>query len=373
MLLGGLKRRLSHALVRTTTAADAFPDADWRPVLESETAEFGEIVAPAFAPEAAHLEANRYATPRAVTARLRGALYYSYLNVLVTPRRSIVLDTDNTYLEHAATPAGERFYWRSLYRRPVEDIAGTSFVFRSPANNFYHTLIDNLPRLYALHQTRYRGVPITLLVPSGLTPYEDHFLSRLLPDNVTIRRLERDRLYRLEAVIFSSYLSRQMSGYLPSAYLRFFLEATLPSRPRRKTHRIYITRGSSRVGRRVANEAEVQRLLERFGFRSHALEELPLAAQIELFFDAEAVVGVHGAGLTNLLFADRAAVVELHPCRTVFPHYYFLCRAMGHRYRFLCSDEATRHSDLSVDTGALEACLLELFEPPRASVRSASA
>ncbi len=144
-----------------------------------------------------------------------------------------------------------------------------------------------------------------------------------------------------------------MSGYLPRKYLQFFLERTLPSRPRRKRNRIYVTRRPSPVGRRVLNETEVLEVAERFGFRSYALEELSLSAQIELFFDAEAVIGVHGAGLTNLLFADRIGVVELHPAPTIFPHYYFLCQAMQHHYRFVCSNAPMRNSNLTVDTSAL--------------------
>jgi capsular polysaccharide biosynthesis protein len=373
MLLAGLKRRISTALVRTTTAAKAYPRADWTPVLESETTELAGAVAPPFASEASHLEPHRYATPRVMTASLRGALYYSYLNVLTTPFRTILLDTDNTYLEHPSTPMGERFYWRNLYHRPVEEIPGVSFVLRSPANNFYHTLVDNLPRLYALQQPRYATRPISLLVPGRLLPYEEHFLSNLLPANVAIVRIRRDRLYRLEEVIFCSYISRQMSGYLPRAYLEFFLGKTLPRRPRRRRGRIYVTRRQSPVGRRILNETDVMRAVERFGFQSHALEDLSLAAQVELFYDAEAVMGTHGAGLTNLLFADRAGVIELHPRPTAFPHYYFLCGAMGHRYRYLCANEATRHSDLSVDIEALTASLKELLESPNVAASSASA
>ena len=54
--------------------------------------------------------------------------------------------------------------------------------------------------------------------------------------------MEGNRLYRPETIVFSSFLSRQLSGYLPRKYLEFFWERTLPSRSRKKHHRIYITR-----------------------------------------------------------------------------------------------------------------------------------
>jgi len=353
MIVGRLKRALSRALVGVTTATRAYPRAEWSTVLEPESAEFRDVVAPPFAPLAQHLDPARYVTPRAISAPINDALYYSYLNVIVTPRRRILLDTDNTYQEHPENSAAEKFYWRNLYFEHIEEIPGVSFALRSPANNFYHTLADNLPRLYALHQPRYRDTSIALLVPGALQPFEEHFLTNLLPQNVRIRRVEHNRLQRLDVAILSSYLSRQMSGYLPRKYLAFFLERALPSRPRQKRNRIYVTRRPSPVGRSILNEAEVLRVAERFGFRSYVLEELPLSAQIELFFDADAVIGVHGAGLTNLLFADRIDVVELHPTPTVFPHYYFLCQAMEHRYRFVCSNAPMRNSNFTVDTSAL--------------------
>jgi Capsular polysaccharide biosynthesis protein len=114
------------------------------------------------------------------------------------------------------------------------------------------------------------------------------------------------------------------------------------------------------VRRQIVNESEVLQAVQRFGFVTYALEELPLSAQIELFFDAEAVVAPHGAGLTNLLFADHVAVIELHPAQAVFPHYYFLCQAMGHPYRFVCADAALSQSDFMVDIDALNRALREL-------------
>jgi capsular polysaccharide biosynthesis protein len=72
------------------------------------------------------------------------------------------------------------------------------------------------------------------------------------------------------------------------------------------------------------------------------------------------VVGAHGAGLTNLLFARGAGVVELHPTRSIYPHYYLLCGALGHSYRYLCGDGMNRNSNFTVDVPALERLVDEL-------------
>jgi capsular polysaccharide biosynthesis protein len=313
-------------------------------------------------PEAGHLRQPDFATPRATARTLGKVDYYTYLNALVTRgRKRIVREADNTALEHPGVTPDQVYYWRQLYGRRPQTLAGLVMPLRSAANNYYHTVVDNLPRLYALNHPAYRGMPIKLLVPGKLQPAEAYFLPRLLPDNVAITPVAPHSLYRPETLLFSDFLSRQMAACLPGPYLGFFLERVLPTRPRQRHQRIYVTRRNAAVGRRILNEADLVRALERRGFVPVALETLSLDQQIELFFDAEAVVAPHGAGLTNLLWGDALEVLELHPASSMFPHYYFLCASMGHRYRYLCGDATGRHSDFSVDLNRLEERLEEMF------------
>jgi capsular polysaccharide biosynthesis protein len=151
-----------------------------------------------------------------------------------------------------------------------------------------------------------------------------------------------------------------MAGYLPKPYLDFFLPRVLPKRPRRRGRRIYVTRRNARIGRRILNEEELTQALTRRGFETIAPESLSIADQIEHFYDAQLVVGPHGAGLTNLLFAERAGLIELHPAASIFPHYYLLCLALGHEYRYLCGTGADRNSDFIVDVARLEKFVDEL-------------
>ena len=65
----------------------------------------------------------------------------------------------------------------------------------------------------------------------------------------------------------------------------------------------------------VRNEAEVLKLLEPAGFKSIALSDLDYDDQAALFANATHVVGMHGAGLTNMVFCSpEAHVLEIcHP------------------------------------------------------------
>lgn len=83
-----------------------------------------------------------------------------------------------------------------------------------------------------------------------------------------------------------------------------------PTAPRR---RLFVSR--AKVERRhVSNEARLAEVLTAHGFETVHPEQLAVGVQIELFANAEAVIGSWGSGLTNLIFSPPGTlVVELQP------------------------------------------------------------
>ncbi|HMB01135.1 MAG TPA: glycosyltransferase 61 family protein, partial [Spirochaetota bacterium] len=80
---------------------------------------------------------------------------------------------------------------------------------------------------------------------------------------------------------------------------------------------IYINRRS----RRLENETDFRKLLTASGVKIVRLEKIPLAEQAAMFLNAGLIIGFHGAGLTNLLYAGKSTkVIEMvdrdcvHPC-----------------------------------------------------------
>ncbi|MDZ5810498.1 glycosyltransferase family 61 protein [Halorubrum sp. AD140] len=115
------------------------------------------------------------------------------------------------------------------------------------------------------------------------------------------------------------------------------------------TERIYISREDAHE-RRVVNEEEVMDALEPYGFESYLLTELSFERQIELFANAECVVGPHGAGLSNIIFADECSVLEIFG-KKVKPTYYMLANSAGLDYATL--RQAIVGDDISVTVGEL--------------------
>ena len=225
---------------------------------------------------------------------------------------------------------------------------------------YYHWLIDVLPRLYALGQLNER---VVLLLPPGLSPTQLKLLDYCLPDNVQLQRLNNFTPIRARQVLLSPITSIQGIGVLRPELLDFLRSSILPKceqldngRPRPR--RIYISREKA-PKRRVLNEDQLLPILDRYDIQKVFAEDLTIEEQVLLFRDAELIVSPHGGGLTNMIFARNAAIVEIFPNGERPPwnlpiHYWGLAKSCGHRYYFIFHANQDIHTDIRVDPERLE-------------------
>jgi capsular polysaccharide biosynthesis protein len=140
-----------------------------------------------------------------------------------------------------------------------------------------------------------------------------------------------------------------------------------------KKRRIYVSRKLAR-GRKVVNENAVIALLAEYGFEVVTFDNLEFSAQVKMMAETEALVSIHGAALTNMIFMPSIGqVLEFVPHKRPFldfnivrmsfkhdPCYMRLASSMGHRY-FLqpCTpvnipDRTTHMADIIVDIVLLQ-------------------
>ena len=165
------------------------------------------------------------------------------------------------------------------------------------SKNYYHWLIDCLPRLALLPLFP----PETgILIPEGLPPYALETLD-LLGLGTRCRPTPEDHLI-VDDYYFSTLTS--MSG-CDNPYAVFYLRASFLDKgasdiPLPK--RFYIRRSGKMRG--VANEPDVIRFFEERGWGIVDTEKLTFRQQILLFSQAEAFCTVHGAAMTNLVWCS---------------------------------------------------------------------
>ena len=133
--------------------------------------------------------------------------------------------------------------------------------------------------------------------------------------------------------------------------------------------RVYISRGGA-AQRRVVNEAEVCRLLRKWGFTIITPDSSDIRQQIASLAKAKILVSAHGAGLANMKFAPTGCeVIECTYLDNPPEHCSRLARACEHPYHaVICTaiaDPITRpgNLDIRVPIDRLEAALRALHVP----------
>ncbi|MBE9199408.1 MULTISPECIES: glycosyltransferase family 61 protein [unclassified Nodularia (in: cyanobacteria)] len=126
--------------------------------------------------------------------------------------------------------------------------------------------------------------------------------------------------------------------------------------------RIYISRQKAKA-RRVVNEKLLEPLLNEFGFQILICEQLSLAEQVQLFSNAEAIAGPHGAGLINMMYARcRIPIAEIAFSATV-PCYFIMARQLGNCFSRLKAipSGSSEVADMNLEPHELETWLKSHF------------
>lgn len=286
---------------------------------------------PSNLPEVARRQFHEVATrryPDAGVFHFSGASLVGDAGLIVSPDNRVFAEFHHQFTRRPQALGSRPFGLLNLAPRrfapPVALLAAPE------ARNHYHWLFDVLPRVHLLQ--RWREVIEWYAVPAGLNAVQLESLrllgitpDRLLP-LAPATRLRCQHLY-------VPSLPGSEGSYPP--WTREFLQAAfLPQATAISGAgpRIYVRRGAS-APRPVLNEPAVIARLEARGFRAVALEQHTLLEQVAIFRDAQMVVAAHGAGLANLAFSRRAALLELFSREYLRPDCYFtLVRQAGLPY-----------------------------------------
>jgi hypothetical protein len=213
-------------------------------------------------------------------------------------------------------------------------VDGEHYTIASASSEGYaHWLLDVLPRLIAFPHVVATQPPLVVARP--LTSWQAESLDVLGFSHVP-RVVLGDRYLVVDVLQFPSFVG---SPGQPHPWACEWLRERVvgPARPR-PHRRVYVTRRLARR-RRVVNEGEITPILRDFGFEIVECEALTFREQIDHFRDAEMVVGPHGAGLTNLLWAPSGCrVLELFGRRCVRSLFYALAALRAQPYSFLVGD-----------------------------------
>lgn len=131
--------------------------------------------------------------------------------------------------------------------------------------------------------------------------------------------------------------------------------------------RLFMTRKSDcNNGRLLENADQISDLCRRYGFKTIDPGALSLDQQIDAFSKCRYLVGIHGAGMTNMIYRRNRdmSIIEIFPPDNIPPHYYWLSRVFGYQYEAVVGDKIegmNLGSSFSVDPGKLESKIKNLL------------
>lgn len=190
-------------------------------------------------------------------------------------------------------------------------------------HNYCHWFLAEFPYLHMMFQSKF----YTLYLPTYFKNpqhtyqidtihtlqqlYPNHNILYTTPPNNTAIPRNHDTSINLTPIHKTTYNHYHHSRPTPYClHSMTILRNSLLSPPHNQPNKIYILRKN----RLLANEQEIQNFLQQQQFHLISLEDLSLQQQINLFYYAKIIVGMHGAGLTNLGFSKNTTVVEIvHP------------------------------------------------------------
>jgi hypothetical protein len=220
---------------------------------------------------------------------------------------------------------------RKIFKTNNEFIAGPVATFNVRGNNYYHWLIETLPRIIDISYRK-----DIKLVTFGEQP---SFVSETL-------KIAGLRMYHAKssAIIVSElFLPQGRDGFKPNLYdlirVRDFYFELFENYAREPSNfKIFISRRFS--NRYNEYEEKIEKILIKNNFQIIYAERLGISEQVNLFSNAQTVVAFHGAGLSNQIFMPKGSlVVELATWDYWSPVYQHMSELLEHSYKLINLDQ----------------------------------
>lgn len=109
--------------------------------------------------------------------------------------------------------------------------------------------------------------------------------------------------------------------------------------------KIFLNRDNNK-GRNIINIDELLPVIHSFGYEIVDTDDMTIYEQKAIFESAQSILGIHGAGLTNMFFRypGKCTVLELFPKNHYPIHYYWLAKELGFEYDALSGEDNERGS-----------------------------
>lgn len=245
------------------------------------------------------------------------------------------------------------------------------------ASNYAHWMTEVLPRIAAFCSVeKFSDVP--LIIDDGLHPNILESLALIVgPVREVValprgRRVSVDKLYVTSVTGYVPFERRNpdLAGhshglFSPCAFELVRSRCSIAANRhhiRNLPQKVYLRRTSGI--RKVLNTVEIEKQLKAEGYAIVEPEKLSFLQQVEVFGNAQSIVGSSGAALANLIHSPRGANVVILISKLKGTSYWYwqnMACSSGNSIKYVLGDPAENstgiHADFSVDLEALNQAL----------------
>ncbi len=218
-------------------------------------------------------------------------------------------------------------------------------------NNFFHFIVESATKLINYIELYEKNWPIDAVLING-TDFAKQIVKELLPGKPIISSGLGLNLIAKTALVPSSSCPDWVMPIETILHLRkhFLSRDRALLNEFNGAKRIFVSREDAPT-RKISNEFSFfENCLARLGFEKVVLSKLSQNETAHIFSAAECVVGLHGAGLTNIIFCRKGTlIIEISSSKRLFNFFKNICiQADLHHELFLCHSDS-HDGDISID------------------------
>jgi capsular polysaccharide biosynthesis protein len=227
--------------------------------------------------------------------------------------------------------------------------------------NYFHFYNEVIPKLFQLEEYGLCLSEIPIVISEKL--FTKHYFQFFLINTDLFKGfnwvIQGTQYIKSNQTYFCKPLTHQKK------YLDKFVKATEKFFEVRDVNRkIFLTRKKNRL-RYIENIDEIELEISKFGFEIIDADDITIEKQITIFSGVRYLIGIHGAGMINMIFRNNKplTIIEIFPPVTTdyLPyHYIMLSKLFGFDYSYIVGKK-----EVNKFSGGFRVDILELNEKIR--------
>lgn len=225
--------------------------------------------------------------------------------------------------------------------------------------NYWHFLSDMLGVLVLIDKYNF-PIDMPLVIPKKLA--DQKFFKQVIayaPNLQNRNWVVQENDYILaDKVFFCQKMPNQKDQFTGLLEL-----LGIPDSDKNKNRKIYVSRSPARI-RFIKNDDEIQAIARNNGFEIIDCDNLSFDQQVALFGECSHVIGIHGAGLTNIVWRKNAplTLLELFPENYVHPGYFWLAKNFEKKYLALTGGNILPDTSFYIEPKVFEEKLITMLQ-----------